>query len=310
MSLNVLKADVYRGEFSKWPVVSVLLITVLAANSFAQMPNAAARQTTPFAVASSLPAKPVLLASLRPAPGIVWQRVKTDDRPLDGPVLYQIIFRSSATPGHIPRIANNFTLTNSLISDNGTQVAIGGLAINGNTGIISFANGQTFPGTGGVNSVTSGNNFITIGGTGINPTVALNTATTDARYLQLGGGTMTGAITFANGQTFPGTGTVTSIATGAGLSGGPITGAGTISITNGGVTNAMLANPSVTINTLGGSGLAGGSALPLGGTLSLNIANSGVTNAMLANPALTVSAGSGLAGGGSVALGGTTTLNL
>src|SRR5260370_1260073 len=156
MSLNVLKVDGYRGEFSKWAVVSVLLIAVLAANSFAQMLSVASRQTTPFAVASSLPAKPVLLASLRPAPGIVWQRVKTDDRPLDGPVLYQIIFRSSATPGHVPRIANNFTLTNSLISDNGTQVAIGGLAINGNTGIISFANGQTFPGTGGGNHLPSG----------------------------------------------------------------------------------------------------------------------------------------------------------
>jgi hypothetical protein len=32
----------------------------------------------------------------------------------------------------------------------------------------------------------------------------------DARYLQFAGGTMTGAITFAGGQTFPGTGTVTS----------------------------------------------------------------------------------------------------
>src|SRR5260370_10481870 len=286
MSLNVLKADVYRGEFSKWAVVSVLLIAVLAANSFAQMPSAAARQTTPFAVASSLPAKPVLLASLRPAPGIVWQRVKTDDRPLDGPVLYQIIFRSSATPGHVPRIANNFTLTNSLISDNGTKVAIGGLAINGNTGIISFANGQTFPGTGGVNTVTSGNNFINIGGTGTNPTVALNTATTDARYLQLGGGTMTGAITFANGQTFPGTGTVTSIATGAGLSGGPITGTGTISITNGCVTNAMLANPSVTINTLGGSGLAGPIGPPFGGPPPFEHANDRGTNPHPAPPPL------------------------
>src|SRR5260370_31467685 len=123
------------------------------------MPSPAARQTTAFAVGSSLPAKPVLLASLRPAPGIVWQRVKTDDRPLDGPVLYQIIFRSSATPGHVPRIANNFTLTNSLISDNGTQVAIGGLAINGNTSINSFANCQTLPRTGRVNTLPSGHNF-------------------------------------------------------------------------------------------------------------------------------------------------------
>src|SRR5260370_1260074 len=156
--------------------------------------------------------------------------------------------------------------------------------------------GKPFPEPAAATTSPPAKNFITIAAPGANPTVALNTATTDARYLQLGGGTMSGMITFANGQTFPGTGTVTSVATGAGLSGGPITGAGTISITNGGVTNAMLANPSVTINTLGGSGLAGGSALPLGGTPSFNIAHCGVADAMLAKPTPTVSAGSGLAG--------------
>ncbi len=327
MSRNALNLDVYasrmyaskdvcRHKFSKPANMSVVLMMALAlATSLVAQtrlslvaPQTEA-QATPFTLASHASAKPFLLASLRPAPGIVWQRVKSADKPLEGPVLYQIIFRSSATPKHIPRIADNFTLTNSLISDDGTQVAIGGLSINPG-GIISFANGQTFPGAGSVNSVTSGNSFITIGGTAANPTIALNTAASDGRYLQLSGGTLTGAIVFANGQTFPGTGTVTSVSTGAGLSGGPITSTGTISIANGGVTNAMLANSSVTINTLGGSGLAGGGSLSLGSVLSLNIANSGVTNTMLANPALTVSAGAGLAGGGSVALGGTTTLNL
>jgi len=327
MSRNALNLDVYarrmyankdvcRHKLSK-PANIVVLLTVvllLTTPSVAQMRSRLVAppievQVSPFTMASRASAKPFLLASLRPAPGIVWQRVKTADKPLEGPVLYQIIFRSSATPKHIPRIADNFTLTNSLISDDGTQVAIGGLSISPN-GIISFANGQAFPGTGGVNSVTPGNSFITIGGTATNPTVALNTTASDGRYLQLSGGTLTGTITFANGQTFPGTGTVASVNTGAGLSGGPITGTGTISIANGGVSNAMLANPSVTINTLGGSGLAGGGSLSLGSVLSLNIANAGVTNTMLANPALTVSAGPGLTGGGSVALGGTTTLNL
>jgi hypothetical protein len=54
-----------------------------------------------------------------------------------------------------------------------------------------------------------------------------------------------GLITFAAGQTFPGggggSGTVTSVGSGAGLTGGPITGTGTLSIAAGGVTNAMLA---------------------------------------------------------------------
>ena len=80
-----------------------------------------------------------------------------------------------------------------------------------------------------------------------------------------------GLFTFASGQTFPGTGTITGITTAA------------------------------------GSGLKGGGTT---GTLSLSIPAAGVTNAMLANPSLTVTAGSDLTGGGSVALGGSTTLNL
>jgi len=131
-----------------------------------------------------------------------------------------------------------------------------------------------------VNSVTAGNGFITIGGTVTNPTVGLNTTASDARYLQLSGGTMSGAITFAGGQTFPGTGTVTSVNTGAGLTGGPITSTGSISIAAAGITNAMLANPSVTLNT--GSGLSGGGALALGGSLTL--ANTGVLSVGASSP--------------------------
>ena len=87
-----------------------------------------------------------------------------------------------------------------------------------------------------------------------------------------------GQITFAAGQTFPGTGgggTVTSVASGAGLSGGPITSSGTLSVATGGVTNAMLANPSLTITP--GTDLTGGGAVALGGTVTLNL-NTGLTD--------------------------------
>jgi trimeric autotransporter adhesin len=149
-----------------------------------------------------------------------------------------------------------------------------------------------------------------------------------------------GLITFASGQTFPGGGsgggTVTSVSTGAGLTGGPITTTGTISIPAAGVTNAMLANPSITVKA--GSGLSGGGTVALGGTVTLtntasggtvtsvatgagltggpvtttgtiSIPAAGVTNSMLANPSITVVPGSGLSGGGTVALGGTVTLS-
>ena len=102
-----------------------------------------------------------------------------------------------------------------------------------------------------------------------------------------------GQITFAAGQTFPGAGgggTVTSVATGAGLTGGTIVSAGTISIAAGGVTNSLLANPSITVNA--GSGLSGGGTVALGGTITLTNASpsSGGT-------VTSVATGTGLTGG-------------
>jgi hypothetical protein len=82
-----------------------------------------------------------------------------------------------------------------------------------------------------------------------------------------------GIITFAPGQSFPGGGsgggTVTSVASGLGLTGGPITASGTLSIATGGVTNAMLATPSVTI--VAGTDLTGGGTIALGGTTTLSV---------------------------------------
>jgi hypothetical protein len=147
----------------------------------------------------------------------------------------------------------------------------------------------------------------------------------------------TGILTFAPGQTFPALGTVTSIATGTGLTGGPITKTGTISIPAGGITNSLLANSAITVAA--GSGLSGGGTVGLGGTITLtnsspgsggtvssiatgtgltggpitrtgtiSIPAGGITNNLLANSAITVKPGSGLSGGGVVGLGGTVTL--
>jgi hypothetical protein len=66
-----------------------------------------------------------------------------------------------------------------------------------------------------------------------------------------------------------GSGSVTSVASGAGLTGGPITSAGTLSIAPGGVSNAMLASPSLTVSA--GTGLSGGGAVALGGTTTLSL---------------------------------------
>ena len=94
-----------------------------------------------------------------------------------------------------------------------------------------------------------------------------------------------GQITFASGQAFPGTGTgngtVTSVGSGTGLTGGPITGSGTLSIATGGVTNAMLAHPSLTVTA--GTDLTGGGAVALGGSTTLNLDTTKVPQLSVAN---------------------------
>jgi hypothetical protein len=90
-----------------------------------------------------------------------------------------------------------------------------------------------------------------------------------------------GKITFATGQTFPGTGTVTSVGSGAGLTGGPITGSGTLSIATGGVTNSMLANSSLTVAA--GTDLTGGGSVALGGSTTLNVDTTKVAQLNSAN---------------------------
>jgi hypothetical protein len=78
-----------------------------------------------------------------------------------------------------------------------------------------------------------------------------------------------GQFTFAAGQTFPGTGTVSSVSSGAGLTGGPITTSGTLSIASAGVTNAMLQHSALTVNP--GTDLTGGGSVALGGSTTLNL---------------------------------------
>src|ERR1019366_8102492 len=112
-----------------------------------------------------------------------------------------------------------------------------------------------------------------------------------------------GLISFAPGQTFGGGGggTVTSVNTGAGLTGGPITTSGTISIPAAGVTNNMLANNSITVTA--GSGLSGGGTVGLGGTVTLT--NSAPS---LGGTVTSVGSGTGLSGG-PITTSGTLSLN-
>src|SRR5438067_7758391 len=88
-------------------------------------------------------ARTAQVAALHPLPGLVWKRTSPTLGKPDGPVLYQLIFRSNATPNAIPMISPQFTLTNSPIQVNAAgDVVIGGLSINATSGIVTFASGQ------------------------------------------------------------------------------------------------------------------------------------------------------------------------
>ena len=108
-----------------------------------------------------------------------------------------------------------------------------------------------------------------------------------------------GQITFASGQTFPGTGsgTITGITAGAGLAGGGTSGNVSVNIAGNGVTNAMLQNSALSVNA--GNGLTGGGAVSLGGSTALAVDTTKVVTAVVA--------GTDLTGGGA---GGVQTLNL
>src|SRR5712692_3068890 len=97
------------------------------------------------------------VASLHSNNGLVWQRTSPTAQKPDGPVLYQLLFSTAGIPNQVAKFDTNPRhLTNSLLSDDGSNVHVGTsntFAI-ASTGIISFAAGQTFPG-GGAGTVTS-----------------------------------------------------------------------------------------------------------------------------------------------------------
>jgi hypothetical protein len=83
----------------------------------------------------------------------------------------------------------------------------------------------------------------------------------------------TGKVTFIPGQTFPGTGTITGITTavGSGLSGGGTSGTLSLKVPSAGITNPMLQNSKITLNSNAAGGLTVPGAMTLGNTYSIGL---------------------------------------
>lgn len=199
------------------------------------------------------------------------------------------------------------TLTLFPKSTDNTLAISGTLFKVSNTGLVTFVSGQKFPGTGTITGVTTGSTSgLTGGGTSGTLNLSVKTAGVTNAMLQnsnitlnanaAGGITAPGAMTLGGTSTIglktcaanqilqfsgtvwncssAGTGTITGVNTapGSGLAGGGTSGTLNLSVAAGGVTNAMLQHPSLTVAA--GSGLSGGGAVALGSSVTLN--NAGV----------------------------------
>jgi hypothetical protein len=182
------------------------------------------------------------------------------------------------------------------------------LAVSGTTfnvsslGKVTFVSGQTFPGAGTITGITTATGSGLSGG-GTSGTLSLKVAAAGITNAMLADSKITLNATTAGGLTVPGgmtlgsaytiglkpcssnqvlqyngtawacasvgTGTVTSVGSGAGLTGGPISGSGSLSIAPGGVSNSMLTNPALTISP--GAALTGGGTVALGGSTTLSL---------------------------------------
>jgi hypothetical protein len=147
----------------------------------------------------------------------------------------------------------------------GTTTPVANLEVNGTTkfdGLVSFAGGQAFPGTGTVTAVNTvaGSGLMGGGTSGALNLGLLNTCTAN-QVLQWSGTAWVCA-------TVGGAGTVTSVGSGLGLTGGPITSSGTLAINTAvvpqlGVVNTFNNNQNIVGNlTLSGTA----NVMALGGT--------------------------------------------
>jgi len=193
--------------------------------------------------------------------------------PVGGATATIVVTQSVVSENAIAGVASELSgatvwVRESAVTRNGTGLRQAGTSVLNACGAnLLVANTMATSGainTGSCLDVASGSGTVTSVATGAGltggPITTSGSISVDTTYLQrrvsgtCGSGASVRAIN-ADGTVVcetddVGIGTVTSVATGTGLTGGPITGAGTVSIANAGVGNAQLANGSVNVAKL------------------------------------------------------------
>ena len=154
-------------------------------------------------------------------------------------------------PGSSTPIPNNpfyYPQTNFLSTPQGGLIVGSGIFVDDITGTISAGSGA-----GGVSTILPGSGIF------VSPNVGGVVTLTNTGVLSLNAGpgiSITGGIggSFTITNTLPSTpaaGTVTSVATGPGLTGGPITTTGTVQLATSGVAPGVYSNPTITVDAFG-----------------------------------------------------------